>query len=398
MASPPDDLTLTLDDPEIDVAARSTETESSLDRITSLAATALRVPISAITVLGPTTAHFPAASVTLATQDLPRSEVFCTVTQELGEIVVVEDARLDSRFRHLRAVREQGIVFYAGFPLFNRHGAVVATLCLLDVRPRTLDEHDLSLMKQLSAWAEEEMVASAEMRLAAEAQAYLLPAGPLHHQRWRLHGMCTPAFAVGGDFYDYDIADDVATLRLGDVMGKGTPAALMGAGVRAALRGTNAAVTAGVDLGVTVTRTAQSLYPDLERASSFVTLFEAAVDLLEGSLRYVDAGSGMAMVLAADGSYRHLSSQDPPLGVLNDDHWTEHYDRLDPGDRLLVFSDGLLDLVGDGPGWQERVAELARTHPEPEQLFAEVTRLAGTQHALDDVTVTLLIRAAGGPG
>lgn len=364
--------------------------QRSLDRITSLTATALQVPISTITVLDATTARFPGATGIPADQTLPGSEVFCEVTQSVGEIVVVEDARLDPRFRNLPVVVNQGIVFYAGFPLFNHQGAVVATLCLFDYRPRALDPHELAMMKQLTAWAEQEMVSSTEMRLAAEAQAYLLPAGPVSQDRWLMQGLCIPASAVGGDFFDYVIADDVASLRLGDVMGKGTPAALIGAGVRAALRGTNAAVTAGVDLGVTVTRTAQSLFPDLERAASFVTLFEAAVDLVDGSLRYADAGSGLALVLAADDTYRHLSSTDPPLGVLGDDHWTEYTDRLQPGDRLMVFSDGLLDLVGDGPGWQQRVADLARAHPDPDDLFAEVTRLTGLHVALDDVTVALL--------
>lgn len=362
----------------------------SLQRITSLTAAALRVPISTITVLSEKIARFPAATGMPADLTMPRSGVFCEVTQSVGEILIVEDARLDPRFRNLPAVVDGGIVFYAGFPLFNHQGAVVATLCLFDHRPRKLDQPDLALMKQLSTWAEEEMVASTEMRLAAEAQAYLLPAGEMSQDGWHLQGVCIPASAVGGDFFDYDIADGVASLRLGDVMGKGTPAALIGAGVRAALRGTNNAVTAGVDLGVTVTRTAESLFPDLERAGSFVTLFEVAVDLADGRLRFVDAGSGLALILAADGTHRHLSATDPPLGVLDDDHWTEYADRLLPGDRLVVFSDGLLDLVGDGPGWQQRVAELIRAHPDPDDFFTEVTRLAGVHVALDDVTVALL--------
>src|SRR6476620_8761339 len=149
---------------------------------------------------------------------------------------------------------------------------------------------------------------------------------------------------------------------MGDVMGKGTGAALVGAGTRAAVRGPHPAVTAGADLGVTVTQVARSLLPDLERAGSFVTLFEAAIDLDDGLLRYVDAGMGLALLRHADGTFERLSGRDRPLGVLPDDHWTEHETGVEPGDRMLVFSDGLLDLLPDPLAWVEAVGELLASH------------------------------------
>jgi serine phosphatase RsbU (regulator of sigma subunit) len=190
------------------------------------------------------------------------------------------------------------------------------------------------------------------------------------------------------------VAQGTLHVDMGDVMGKGTGAALVGAGARAAIRGTHAAVTAGADLGVTVTHVARSLLPDLERAGSFVTLFEAAVDLEDGLMRYVDAGMGLALLRHADGTLERLTGRDRPLGVLPDDHWTEQQAELGPGDRMIVFSDGLLDLLDDPEAWPDAVAGLLAGADTAPGLLAEVVALGAQRVALDDVTVVAVYRAA----
>ncbi|WP_309648984.1 SpoIIE family protein phosphatase [Nocardioides sp.] len=365
-----------------------------LNRITDLVTQALGLPISTVTVLDGDRASFPASTGTDG-EDMAVSDTFCEVTQALGATVVVEDARLDDRFSEKRAVQEDGIRFYVGQPLRDVHGTVVASLCMADMETRTLRDEELALFLELASWAEQELVGAAEMRLAGEAQSALLPPGPVSHGVWRIEGNCVPASAIGGDFYDYDISTHVASVRLGDVMGKGTAAALIGAGVRACLRGTNDAINAGVDLGVTVTRAARVMEPDLERTSAFSTLFEAAVDLEDGTLRYVDAGSGLALLVRSEGEVVHLLGQDRPLGILPGDHWTEHRDEVRPGDRLVVFSDGLLDLVGDSPGWVDRVSALVRKYDDPADLIAEVSEQSRLLSTIDDVTIVVLSCATG---
>lgn len=363
-----------------------------LDRITDLVTRALGLPISTITVLDGQRAFFPGSTGTDGL-DMPTEQTFCEVTQALGDTLVVEDARLDERFAWKDAVRD-GVTFYAGQPLRDHHGTVVATFCVagLEARHLTDSEHDLFL--ELASWAEHELVGSTEMRLAWEAQSALLPEGPVAHGSWRIEGSCVPASAIGGDFYDYEISSEVALLRLGDVMGKGTAAALIGAGVRASLRGTNDAIHAGVDLGVTVTQAARVMQPDFERTSAFATLFEGAVDLTDGGLRYVDAGSGLALLVRSDGEVVHLVGRDRPLGILTDDHWSEQHEQIHAGDRLVVFSDGLLDVVGDEPGWIDRVSTLVRKYDDPAELVAEVTEQSRLMSSIDDVTIVVLSRAA----
>ena len=365
--------------------------EERLDRITRLAQKVFDVDWTSITVLSHDRAWFPSAQgFDIAVMD--RTDTFCDRTTRQARVVVVPDATSDPEFADLPAVRNDGIRFYAGAPLRDSQGNVAAVFCLYARTPRTLDAGDLQTLEDLAAWAEQELLASAEMVRAAQVQTSMLPAGPIRLAGWDIQGMCLPALAVGGDLFDYSVADDVLHVSLGDVMGKGTGAALLGAGVRAALRGTHDAVVAGVDLGVTVTQAARGLSDDLQRAESFVTLLEAAIDLDDGYFRYVDAGMGLCLIVRGDGTVERLSSDDLPIGVLPDDHWTERQTAIDPGDRLLVFSDGLLDLLDDQTHWWTPVAELVERHPDTAGLLAEVSDLVAAAAPPDDVTVVAVFR------
>ncbi|QVT80153.1 Phosphoserine phosphatase RsbU [Nocardioides aquaticus] len=322
----------------------------------------------------------------------PRDETLCDTTQGLGDTLVVEDARQDPRFADLPMVEAGMLVSYAGVPLRDSMGHVLGSLCISDTKPRRLDADDLDTLTDLARWAEQELTASSEMRQARQVQTSMLPVLPVSTEEWEVAGMCLPALAVGGDFYDYTVTDDVLHVMLGDVMGKGTGAALVGAGIRAALRGTTPAVVAGVDLGVTTTQVARSVNTDLERAESFVTLVQAAVDLDDGTARYVDGGAGLGLVVHHDGTCTRLSSLDRPIGVLPDDHWTEHELDLHPGDRLVLFSDGLLDLLEDPMTWWEPVEAMVREAEDVSDLLGSVGLLARRRTPLDDVTAVGVFR------
>lgn len=363
---------------------------SRLRRLAALAAEALAVPVSAVTLLDGRDARFVVGAGLPDSTPASYADL-CRITQQRDTVLVVEDAADHPDHVALPMVRDGGIRFYVGYPLHDRQGVVVASLCLMGREPRRLGEAEARLVAELAALVQEELTASAEMQLAGDAQRSLLPEQAFREGEWLMDGMCLPSLAVGGDFYDYGGSAGVAFLRLGDVMGKGTPAALIGAGVRAALRGTHEAVAAGVDLGVTVTRTARGLQDDFERSASFVTLFEAALDLADGRLRWVDAGCGLAVLRRADGTVERLGRDDLPLGVLAGDHWTQHETVMGPGDRLLVFSDGLLDVLPT-TGWTDAVAALLARHDTPAALLAEASRWVADGTVLDDVTLVALAR------
>jgi hypothetical protein len=365
-----------------------------LDRVTRLARTIFGVDWTTVTVLDEDTAWFPSAQGLDPATVMPRRDTFCDATGRVDTTLVVPDATADPRFARLPAVVDRGIRFYAGVPLHDASGQVLGVLCLYDTHARQLEPEQRETLEDLAAWAEQELQSSAELVRAAEVQTSMLPSGPLAVEGWDVHGMCLPSLAVGGDLFDYAVSQDVLHVGLGDVMGKGTGAALLGAGVRTALRRTHPAVVAGVDLGITVTQVARGLTADLQRADSFVTLFEAAIDLDDGFMRYVDGGMGLCLVVRADGGLDRLSSDDLPLGVLADTHWTEQDTTLEPGDRLLLFSDGLLDLVDDQVEWWTPIGRLVREHDDAGSLLTTIARMTATGSPTDDVTVVAVFRRA----
>lgn len=362
-----------------------------LDVIARVARTLFAVDMSTVTVLDHDRAWFPAAAG-YSGDTCPRSDTFCDRTTREDTLIVVPDATLDQRFTHLDIVSSGAIRFYAGAPLRDASGNVVGTFCLFNSTPRELEGDELVAFLDLASWAERELVASAEMSAAGRVQAAMLPSLPLQVDEWEIRGFCQPALTVGGDFFDYGLGHDVAHLGLGDVMGKGTSAALVGAGVRAAFRGTHAAVVDGLDLGLAATRVARSLADDLERAESFVTLFTCALDLPTGRARYIDAGAGLTLVVRADGSVERLTSEDRPLGIMPGDRWTQHETVLEPGDRMVVFSDGILDLLDDPLHWWERAGEMVREATDTTDLLGAVARLSRDRTPLDDVTVLAVFR------
>jgi phosphoserine phosphatase RsbU/P len=180
---------------------------------------------------------------------------------------------------------------------------------------------------------------------AARVQAGLLPASPLIGAGFEVAAHFAPAREISGDFYDwYPLAGGRLAVTLGDVMGKGLPAAILMATVRAALRsasGQAVSVEAGVEMAAEVMAAA------LEINQAYVTLFHALFHPSSGELQYIDAGHGHARLARAAGRQELLSERGAPIGLLAENSFVRGTITLNPGDTLVVFSDGLLDLRPD---------------------------------------------------
>jgi len=230
---------------------------------------------------------------------------------------------------------------------------------------------------------------SEQMRRAAELQSGMLPSSPFQEDAFEIAAHFTAAREISGDFYDwYRSGDGRITLTLGDVMGKGLSASLMMATARAALRG--AAGIASLDSGVR--QAAGVMAAVLEVNQAFVTLFHCSFDTRSGELEYVDAGHGHARVLRGMTSQELLEERSAPIGVFPDTRYVTGKASLAPGDSLVVFSDGLLDLRPDLATKEVQLPVEARQASSAQEMVDILARGARSKELFDDVTVLALRR------
>lgn len=360
------------------------------DRVVRLAQHVFDVPMVAVHLVDDRVLH-PIANTGLPPDDMPRDGTFCAAAVDSGQRLVVPDARDDERFdRAPFVVGDPHVRFYAGEPLTGPGGQAVGTLCLLDERPRQLSEQESKLLRDLADWVEKELALDAEGAQAREVQRRLLPRDAVNVLGYDVAGRSTPARNVGGDYFDWQLlSDGQLQVVVADVMGKGITAAVLAAGVRSVMRGTSRFN----GLAESVRRTSASIEEDLVAVSSFVTMFAARLVPASGEIRYVDAGHGLAIIIQTDGEIRRLSSKDLPLGALPEDTWEIRRDRLQPGETLLVVSDGILDLFPDAWTAVKAAVALSEDVPTADGMAAAIAGIGAGEPLDDDVTAVVVRRA-----
>lgn len=227
-----------------------------------------------------------------------------------------------------------------------------------------------------------------ELARAAKVQTELLPAEAPRLPTFELAARCLPARTVGGDFYDWlEPVPGIVSLTLGDVMGKGMPAALLMATVRAAMR----AVVRHSPPGEAMRYVSAALVGDLGRQGVFLTLFHAQLNVTTHRLSYTDVGHGHVFVRRADGRVEELRVRGLPLGILEDEVYEEGSLSLDKGDALVVYSDGLVDARRDVELTPALIAApLAGATSAPEMVERLIGLAAGSEPRPDDLTVLVL--------
>lgn len=366
-----------------------TPPEERFDRITRLACDLFDVSSAAVTVIGrdvqwnKATTGFDVASV-------PRDRAFCEHSIRTNGLVVVEDLTRDARFAESPSVTgEPHLRFLAALPIASTDGQPVGTLCLLDSRPRVLTAAELGTLAELGRWAQAEFNQSVELDRAAEIQRGLMPdrAG-LRVPGHQLATLYVPSSTVGGDLVDYYLTPDGRLIvTIGDVTGKGVGAAIMVATVRAAMRTT----TRRLPPAEAVTEAAATMEADLQRTGTTVSLCHASIDLSDGEIQFVDAGHGLCVKVGDEATA--ASTPEPgglPLGVQPDERWTSTTGRLCPGETLVAFSDGLLDLYPDIESAFEEIERVVRKAPDAAAVVAHFDAVARSHPLDDDVTMVVL--------
>jgi phosphoserine phosphatase RsbU/P len=232
-----------------------------------------------------------------------------------------------------------------------------------------------------------------EMRIAAEIQQALLPKAGRSGVFFKAAAASLPCRSIGGDFYDYvDLSNGALGFALGDVAGKGPPAALLSAMMQGIFA---AQATSSDPPSLTVGRVNLALYRrGIE--SRFVTLMYGAL-YPDGRLQYCNAGHNPPLVVGPT-DFRRLECGGPIVGLFEGASYEEETVSLTTGDWLIVYSDGVSEaLSAEGEEYGEsRILTVVRKNLDMEpqalldSLFADVRDFARGAAQSDDITAMVL--------
>ncbi|WP_211879708.1 PP2C family protein-serine/threonine phosphatase [Pseudarthrobacter albicanus] len=232
--------------------------------------------------------------------------------------------------------------------------------------------------------------AAEELHRAARIQRFLLPKASAPLPGYETAGACIPSKAVGGDFFDWYTIDGGLGFTLGDVMGKGAGAGMIAATTRAVIR----SARNSEDPVKALTLTSDCFATELSRAASFATLFHARLRAADGRVLFSDAGHGLTLLIRANGTWERLASRELPVGLLPEATWTSFEVYLNPGDMIVSFSDGVLDLYDGTLAAIDEIALLATAATSAKDVVDAVQKLAAGNTNPDDVTI-LAVRRTG---
>lgn len=406
--------------------------ESILQCALRLAIEVMDVKAGSIRLFNPATDELTLrASVNLSERYFAKGPVFAHEseldTRSLaGEVVYVEDLAADERVRFPDLVEAEGLRSFLSTGLVFR-GKAVGVMRLYTGEVRRFSDFDRSLLRAAAqqvataianARLLDEQRAAREVRrqvdLASNVQRRMFPQRMPAVAGLDIAARCIPSLELGGDFFDFiDLGRNLG-LALGDVVGKGVPAALLMAGVRASLRAHAMDI---YDINEIMARTNRALVEDTHE-HEFATVWYGVIDSQTLRLTYTSAGHDPPFVFRPSlrehsaEAYRDLRAGGPVLGIDRGAVYEKGLFDLAPGDVLVIYSDGLIDAqTFDRQRYgRERVCRaVAESFKLSDQVSAslilnhilwDVRRFVGLQRQYDDITliVARVLGRAGGGG
>ena len=203
-------------------------------------------------------------------------------------------------------------------------------------------QHSLtSYVNELTEVTTREAAIARELDIARNIQMSMLPKqGLVDRKEIDLFSTLTPAKAVGGDLYDYFVRDNQLYFCIGDVSGKGVPAAMVMAVTSALFR----SLSDGESSPAQVVNRLNDNLSSRNDSLMFVTLFFGILDLSSGKLRYCNAGHDAPLIIGPDGSVEMLEVESNlAVGVMPGWEFVEQEVTLKPGSLLFLYTDGLTE-------------------------------------------------------
>jgi phosphoserine phosphatase RsbU/P len=344
--------------------------------------------------------------------ELTISHTLLTEIVEEKKALAFVDVEADEKLRTAKSIIMQGIHSILCAPLMIGNSVVGVLYVDYLFTQRQISEDDVRLVAQIGRFAAiklettrlreeaiQKRIMDEELKMASGIQRRLLPAAPTDVQGFTFVGKNEPCRTVSGDYYDFAVRPNGKVyFVIGDVSGKGVTAGLMMAGLQVAFRIFS---KSDPDPATLVTQLNQSLKENLPQ-SKFVTLFLGRLDTNTGVVEYVNAGHTPPLYLHKHGA-TELTDSDLLLGVILRAEFVNRELRLEPGDSLVLFTDGVTEarnLEGDDLGSTEIGEALVKLHGSDAMTIAAsvnetvLHHVGDAENLDDDVTVLIVSRTA----
>ncbi len=321
---------------------------------------------------------------------------------ETGEAVVVSDVRKDARYVNARKETRSEVVA----PVISNDSVIgVVDLESDDLNAYTEDDKQLLMLlaSQVAIIVEKAMLheqlvekkrLEAQLEVARQVQLALLPERDPEVDGFDISGYNFSTEEVSGDYYDFvKPYEDQLGLVIADVSGKGVPASLLMAFLRASLR---AAIHTGYAPNVAMAKVNYLLWESID-PHQFVTCFYGMLDATNRTLAFVNAGHNPLLVLNPDGP-RFVERGGLPLGLFKDTRYYEYYLPIDSGQILVLYTDGATEALS--PEGQEygrsrlvdavRRARDLRARQMIDYIYNDIFEWTGGRGSGDDVTFVVI--------
>lgn len=328
-----------------------------------------------------------------------------------GDTINIPDAYMDPRFNpefdKRTGFRTRSILC---MPMRNKDGKVIGVFQLFNKRTGEFSDADGKIIDALSVHASlaienarlyaqerEKIRMEGELKAAREVQMSLLPKTLPNVKGYDFAAAMLPAEHVAGDLHDFIELDGTRLgLCLGDVSGKGLPASLLMAHVQATIR--DQAHTAS-GAGDCIAR-ANTLLHRSTGTEKFVTLFYGVLNRDQHRFTYSNAGHEQPFLIGLNGAVRRLTAGGVVLGIMEQFPFEEENVTLEPGDLLVVFSDGVTDSADPQSErfGEQRLQDVLLAHREQDAaairdaIIRAAVRHAGSAPQADDMTLMVVKR------
>jgi len=348
-------------------------------------------------------------------EDIVVSRTIARMAIGQRQAILTGDAQSDTRFRDQQSVIRERIHSAMCVPLW--HDGDVLGLIYVDnvAAPLPFADVDLQILTFLAHLAavkiretesyEAQQRQEQELRRAAALQQALLPSEPRDVGSIAIAGSNVASQDVGGDYFDIvDAPSGKLVVGLGDVAGKGMPAALLMSHLSASVK---AQIETERPLVEVMRRLNASVYQNLQRGTSggsvnrFITLVLAELNPETGEITYVNGGHNPPFLLRASGTLESLTDGGLLLGIMPEAQYAAGKVRLEPGDLLVLYSDGVTEarnLAEEEYGDDRLIAFLRESQAmRPAEMVASIIQnvraFSRRERPTDDVTVVVLRRS-----